>query len=435
MYTTHPHAVLSITAALILTTAACSQEPGLVEPPLEPPSALLTRGQAFNRVTVNPRAPANSAGAVAATLVEALDRVSPGGTIRLLPGTHATHRVLINKPVTIEGVGLPTLDAEGMHYNLAVDFETGAAPAGPVVIRGLRLVNGLWANVWISNRYETVLIEDAEFHPHETGDVELFEDRFYSSGVAVYASGNGVTVRNSRFLEGAIGVIGDRNVRVESSYFRGQSNAAIHGGDVDAIGNTVEGCDYYGWCFFLGDFHDPVHLEVRENRIETGRPVHNPIVIIGGGGTAVITGNTIIGTDAAGNPLQPRDPKQMLDGSGIDLSLLASVEVSGNSIRNLYRGVTFGDGVLNANGRDNTVDSVVEGFMSFPGVNVTFRFNDISRYLAQPASVAMDGAVDITCNWWGSAEGPSNAIDLNPYRPWATEPIAGKEATSCTGAP
>lgn len=385
-------------------------------------------------MTVNPRVPSSSSGAVAATLVQALERVSPGGTIRVLAGTHQTDRVLINKPVVIEGVGFPTLDAEGMNYNLAVDFASGdATPVGAVVIRGVKFVNGLWTNLWISNIYDTVLIEESEFHPHETGGAEPFEDRFYSAGVAAFASGQGVTVRKSRFLEGAIGVIGDRDVLVESSYFRGQSNAAIHGGDVDAVGNTVDGCDYHGWCFFLGDFHNPVHLEIRDNRIETGQPVHNPIVVIGGRGTAVITGNTVLGTSSAGNPLDPTRANEGLPGSGIDLSNLESVEVSGNTIKNVYQGVMFGDAVLTATGRGNTIENVIHGFMAFAGTDLTFRFSDITNYAGQPAVVFEGGALDISCNWWGSAAGPSNAADLSPYRPWATAPIAGTDATSCSG--
>lgn len=410
-----------------LVALGCSEAPTPTEVPASRSSAGVPA--LFDVVTVQPRVAAEAAGPVVSSLAQALERVRPGGTVRVLAGTHSSDRVLINKPVTIEGVGQPTLDAGGHEYNLAVDFATaGATAPGPVVIRGLRFVNGRWMNVWVSTSYQTVLLDDSEFHPDETGGAEPFQGRYYSAGVSVFAAGDGVTVRNSRFLQGAIGVIGS-GIRVEGSYFEGQSNASLHGGDVDAIDNVVNGCDNHEWCFFLGEFFSPVDLEVRGNRIETGRPVHNAIVLLGGGGTAVVEGNTILGTDAAGDPLPP---SQSLLGAALDLNSLASAQVNGNTVANLHRGVTFG-GDVTASGRDNRIDNVVEGFWLSPGANVTFRFNDVTRYTS-PAVVFVGGAFDLSCNWWGTADGPTNAGQIEFFRPWADTPIAGTGATSCEAA-
>lgn len=429
--------VILVLAAL--TFAACADGP--TQPAEEVPSTVAlptfsTEGTNLYPVVIvrSGRGASHVDGApVVAELADALPLVASGGKILVLPGTHTAERVLINKPITIQGIGLPTLDAGGADYNLAVDFATdGAAPSGAVVIRGLRFVNALSSNLWVSTSYDTVLVEECEFRPDETGDAEPFEGRFYSAGIAVFATGRGVTVRNSRFLEGAIGVIGERDIRVESSYFTGQSNAAVHGGDIDVVGNTVDGCGGHEWCLFLASFGDPIHLEVHDNRIETRRQVHNPIVVIGGGGTATITGNVVRGTDPAGHPLDPHDP-EVLQGSGIDLSSLASVDVSGNTITNLYQGVMFGNAVTTATGSDNVIDNVVSGLMSFAGPNFVFRRNDITNY--ERAANVLNRHADLTCNWWGSADGPVNlgTPSRTVYTPWATAPIAGTGATTCDG--
>ena len=84
--------------------------------------------------------------------------------------------------------------------------------------------------------------------------------------------------------------------------------------------------------------------------------------------------------------------------------------------------------------------------LTIPAVVPTIRFNDIHGNAHAGLRVAPDQTVaaDASCNYWGSAQGPSgigpgsgDAILVEPgapaprYKPFARAPIAGSTKTGC----
>src|SRR3989454_8596076 len=84
----------------------------------------------------------------------------------------------------------------------------------------------------------------------------------------------------------------------------------------------------------------------------------------------------------------------------------------------------------------------------FPRVSVTVRFNDIEGNAQAGLRVGPNEtapSLQTSCNWWGSASGPSGAGlsgtgdavvveaggGMAAFTPLATAPIAGTDATSC----
>ena len=92
-----------------------------------PAAAVARAGGAGKEIVVSPT------GAVR-TLGAALLAVRPGGVIRVEPGTYREPTIVVDRPVTIEGVGFPTLDGEGAREIMRVR-------ADDVTVRGMRFTN------------------------------------------------------------------------------------------------------------------------------------------------------------------------------------------------------------------------------------------------------------------------------------------------------
>ena len=82
-------------------------------------------GQETREIVVGP-------GETVTTIAEALEQARDGDRIRILPGTYREHSLVVDRSVTIQGEGLPVLDAGGRNTILAVH-------ADDVEIRGLVL--------------------------------------------------------------------------------------------------------------------------------------------------------------------------------------------------------------------------------------------------------------------------------------------------------
>ena len=121
----------------------------------------------------------------------------------------------------------------------------------------------------------------------------------------------------------------------------------------------------------------------------------------------------------------------------------AAVEFSRNRITNAGVGArAFHGGVIE--GRDNVFTRIFgEVFGAHDrGINL-LQFNDVIGYefpMGAGGSPVADephrGTLEITCNYWGG-DAPWNVppnIPASAYTPYATSPIAGTGATSCTGS-
>lgn len=74
------------------------------------------------------------------SLQRALSEAATGDTIRIMPGVYREGNLVIKKPLTIIGVGLPVLDAENK-------YEIFTIAANDVTITGLKMINTGLANI------------------------------------------------------------------------------------------------------------------------------------------------------------------------------------------------------------------------------------------------------------------------------------------------
>src|SRR5690349_19561940 len=89
--------------------------------------ALASPARAQQTVVVSPAGPVR-------TIAEGVRLAPPGGRVQVRAGVYREPTVVVDKPLTIEGVGLPTLDGEARRELMHVT-------APDVTVRGLRFAN------------------------------------------------------------------------------------------------------------------------------------------------------------------------------------------------------------------------------------------------------------------------------------------------------
>jgi hypothetical protein len=99
------------------------------------------------------------------------------------------------------------------------------------------------------------------------------------------------------------------------------------------------------------------------------------------------------------------------------------------SVRNLQGGIWIGSLLSH------------RGPIGLPPATPVVRLNDISGNAHAGLRVSPDQSVPVqaSCNWWGSASGPSGigpgsgdaVLGAAIFTPWAIEPIAGSDQASC----
>lgn len=90
-----------------------------------PPASLMAQG--LSEVTVSPSGPVR-------TLSSALRLVRTGGRVLVTAGTYREQAIMVERPVEIVGIGLPSIEADGEHGILTI-------VADDVTVRGLRLAH------------------------------------------------------------------------------------------------------------------------------------------------------------------------------------------------------------------------------------------------------------------------------------------------------
>jgi nitrous oxidase accessory protein len=117
------------------------------------------------------------------TVAEGVRRVARGGRVVVHAGVYREPTVVVDKPLTIEGVGLPTLDGEGARELMHVT-------APDVTVRGLRFAN-------IGRSYTE---DRAALRVSRTGGCVIADNRFDDTFYGVYlADVAGCRVERNRF--------------------------------------------------------------------------------------------------------------------------------------------------------------------------------------------------------------------------------------------
>ena len=392
------------------------------------------------------RVEANADGSVSTTfasVAQAVASVASGGTVTIADGRHVVQDVQVDRPMTIigEGTSQPVVDADGAGRS----FTVRNVESGLVRFSGLRFQNAGFANLHVDGTIDSLIIEQSEFAPSngEPNEAGLS----YNSGIFVWGPDAAeIIVRNNGFTGGDIGVHTNfdpisnarTGVVVMDNRFSGQTNAAVHG-PVDRVeGNAVTNCGPH-WCMFLMS-DEPIHTDVVGNQVTTAGLVRVPITIgtveTSTFGTATLSQNVVTMTTADGVPYEPAGDDGLW--AGLDVWNLSEVEFTSNVIENVHAGISIGGGIGEASANDNRIRNTHVGIHVNPDHGpAQFTRNDVVDY-DRPMDVPVPpiDALDLTCNWWGSAVGPIEVdpeVDPGVYTPWAEEPVAGTDATECTG--
>ena len=400
------------------------------------PDALLVPSFAAGRVgrpSVLVNATSDDNG-TAKTIQEGIDMVSAGGKVLVVPGTY-NEAIVIDKGLTLEGIG---------------------GESGPVVIAP----PGSPTSVIELATTEPVMIRGITVHVPGANGIRGFGPvNLTVEGSAVIAVNPQLGVSNLIFVANDAGGGSRARMVVRHSFVDGtvtnrappypQSFALRPQGDVDAVfeGNILRRTG--GACIFVvtrADLGGELNAEILNNDLDECHPL--------GRVSAILVG------PVAGNLPSPTRP---LTATGV-------VNIIGNTIRNsaeacvtttaiayeVYTGRIERNRIVNVvqecaapTGR-NLQGGIWVGRLQpfFPAVTPTVRFNDIVGNAHAGLRIASNQTVviDASCNYWGSADGPSGAglsgtgdalvvegsATPPAVTPFATAPIAATEATSCS---
>jgi Big-like domain-containing protein len=331
----------------------------------------------------------------AATIQEGVDFVATGGVVRVRAGTYP-EAIEINKGLTIEAA--TETDAVVITPSNATLNAIGITTTEPVILRRLTIDHlGLAPG---TDHQNTAVVGTGR------ANVTILESDLLRANNGVYIENDSaVTGGRARLVIRNSIVDGGESSRMEVGVF-----AVTH---VDAV--------------------------IADNVV---RRTTFSCIQIQGRANADVTGNDVDMCGPVGGIRAPMygSPK-------------AVVNIIGNTVRNSAGSASrvgiflaVGRGVIERNTVIAYVRSSAEPSIDAAGIRVVnataiVRFNDISGN--SYAGLRHDGpsSLDATCNWWGSADGPSGAgggsgdavVGVASFVPFATAPIAQTEATSCSG--
>jgi hypothetical protein len=387
-------------------------------------------------IVVNPKANGNG---VAATIQEGIDRVVPGGRVLVKPGTY-DETIVIDKGVTLESIGNgkgEVIIAPSAAATNVVDVTT----TEPVTIRDVTIrytgANGIRGLGTVDLTVEHVSV--AQLNPSAAGNlIAVFDDEADPARARL-------TVRQS-LLDGGVN---DGTPPVPQVFgLRAQ-------GDVDAVfeGNEIHRAG--GACIFVvtrGDLGGATNADILDNRLDlchpTGRVGSILIGPIAGNFPSAERPLTATGVvNIVGNVIH-NSVNSCLPGTAIDFEV-----GSGRIEHNEISGVVQSCAVATNRNLQGAIWLGRRVHPLFPAVNVTVRFNDIvgNAFAGLRIGPNQTIAIDASCNYWGSDDGPSgagsghgDAVVVEPgstatgpggatpvFVPFATAPIAHSAAISC----
>ncbi len=301
---------LGAVTAVVMGVTGCSDRrtvAGLSRPVVEGVAAGPQGG--FPIVIVSPHgAHADAAGApVVDNFADALSRVAPGGTIRVMGGLYDVVGVVVDKPVLIEALphAQPLLRASSGFAS----FTISGVPSGTVTFRRLHFANlAAVASIAAVESYDQVVVDSCDFVTTQNGA------SVYGSGSATAATQ--VVVRGSSFAGGSFGVfltgIIESGVIVENgprfdiagNRFAGDSEAAIEvriGATGRVSGNAIDRCGFDGCVRVTGDRR----VEVVGNQLTSDLSSKASLGIFAASGVGLnadvlIDSNEVLGTGGSG---------------------------------------------------------------------------------------------------------------------------------------
>jgi hypothetical protein len=420
-----PH--LTVSLALI-SLLACDGAPS--------PASVASPHLDFDRdphtVIVNPNAQGNG---VASTIQEAIDMAAEGGVVLVTAGTYS-ERIVIDKGITIAPI------AEGTGPVVLSQSQPTSAPAAQAVIL-------------IDTPHPVVLRDFTVHHDNIRGvnvlrDADVLIARMAFEGAASGAPivGNGVSAHYGA------GTSGKRaRVVVRDSRFSVGGLGVSFGGDVDGV--------------------------IQRNEFRQ-LPNRLPCVIVspvGQGSTMLTTPGTRTDVEIVDNLFEDcgsnvagRFNMVVINGTA-GATTEGTINIIGNTFRHTTSTACAASGILYAfysgvieyntlvgvtqpcsppTAANNERGAIYVG-QTNPGIrpaHVAVRFNDFvdNAYAALRIGPNQPTPLDATCNWWGSADGPSsvgategtNAIVVQPggatprFEPFATALVASSNQASCT---
>jgi hypothetical protein len=267
---------------------------------------------------------------------DALDRVAPGGTIRVFAGTYDVANLTIDKPVVIEAnVGDTPLLRTGEQYGFVI---TNAAP-GTVTIRGLHFeMAGLHAVVAM-NQYDQVVVEDSRFSATAGGPSPFgLPYGFVSLRASNGPPGSNFIVRRNIVVGGHWAIMASRaRAQFVGNTTRGQATGGIEFDGSSGLieGNTVSECGQE-YCILVLEAPGGVAVVGNTVRNEHPRRVQTGIGVFGGG-TVRIEDNQVIGTGGSG-----RSPGDHAFAWGIHMTGAAAEQQHATVLRNRVSGANDG---------------------------------------------------------------------------------------------
>ncbi len=412
----------------MLTLAACADRP---DPARLGPPSFAAGGVGRPAVLVNPQANVNG---TAKTIQEGIDMVAAGGTVRVTPGTYV-EAVIIDKGLTMEAIGgesEPVIVAPAGTVNAAVRVAT----PDPVVIRGLTVhytgTRGIFGDGVVDITIERASVVAVNPPLGNTALISMIND-------APTTGRAHVVVRESA-LDGSIPfadsptppfpqlfgitVAGDIDARFEGNVIRRTGGACVFvrtrvdlGGETNAeiVGNDLDECYPLGRAGSI--------------LVGPGAPLPSPRPPFTATGVVNVVGNTIRNSTGS-----------CLASSAINYETFAG-RIEHNQVIGVVRPCAI------ASGRVVPAGIWVGSIRGLPTAGpISVRFNDIAGNAQAGLRVApnMTTAIDASCNWWGSASGPSGAgsgsgdavvveagAATPAFLPFVPAPIAATSATSC----
>jgi len=415
----------------MLTLAACRDpaDPAQIGAP-----SFAAGGTGRLSVLVNRNADDNG---TAKTIQEGIDMVADGGHVLVLPGTYV-ERVVIDKGLTLEGIGGESGDVV-IEQDLAApapptDAVIAVTTPDPVVLRnmtvhhvGLRGLSALTA--------ADLTIERASFHgvwPSSFPVIPVFNNSISLANNATQSGGRAqLVVRDSRISTDGLGISagGDADILIERNVIRSTGGCVF----VTPIG---QGVTVPAGSETNADILNNEFPECGQNR-----PGRNANAVNVFGTVGVETTGTV---NIVGNRFRNTIRTAGFCNTAAIVYEFFSGRIENNSIVDVIQGCADDTPAPRSRPAAIFVGSLLAGMRP---ANVSVRFNDISGNAFAGLRIGSNQtAVDASCNWWGSADGPSGAgltgagdavvVETGGATPtllllFATAPIAGTDATSC----
>jgi len=404
-------------------------------------------------VLVNPHVQGNGG---AKTIQDGIDMVDAGGKVMILPGTYS-EIIRIEKGLTLEPVGGesgPVIVEPPGVPTVGIEITTSQ----PVVIRGITVhstgfsgIRGV-GTVDLTIEGVTVVAVNPPAPPQPFSRlISAANDCSPNCSTPSPPENRArLTVRDS-FLDGTVECVTyPAACGTESSPIYPEVYGIIVAGDVDAVleRNVIRRAG--AACVLVlvrDDLAGETNVDILENDLDECHPRGRGGAIVVGlragndpsstrpltaTGQANIVGNTI--HNSSGSCRTPTAINYQALGGQIERNRIEDVVLSCSAVggaRALPAGIWLGN-------RLNF----------YPPVDAHVQFNDIVGNAQAGLRVGpnMTAPISASCNWWGSASGPSvpgpgagDAIVVEPgaatpvFTPWASATIAETDETTCTG--